>query len=127
MVDPESKKVTGSDPLLRRALVVVDWLRDPALPGLALMTAIAIAGAVAIYFGWRGIARTIYVPLQLPQLVSGALGGLAVVGLGLFLFDLQMARRELARERRYNADLLDEVASLVLLAPQLRRDKQVRD
>ena len=124
VVGPEAKKAETSDPLVRRALAVVAWLRDPAFPGLVMMAAIAIGGAVSLYFGWRAVARTIYVPLQLPAVVSGAFGGLALIGLGLFLFDLQMSRRELARERKHNADLLDEIASLVTLAPKLRRQRQ---
>lgn len=118
--DPAAPKIDTNDPLVRRALTVVSWLRDPAFPGLVLMTAVVIGGAVSIYFGWRGVARTIYVPLQLPEVISGGLGGIALIGLGLFLFDLQMSRRELARERRNNADILDEIASLLTLAPKLR-------
>jgi hypothetical protein len=108
------------DPLVRRALTVVKWLRDPALTGLIVMALLAIGGAAGLYFGWRGIARTIYVPLQLPGLISGGLGGVALIGLGLALFDLQMTRRDLAAERRQNDELLHEVASLVVLAPKLR-------
>ena len=114
-------EIDPKDPLVRRALTVVRWLRDPALPGLVVMIVIALAGAGAIWFAWRGVARTIYVPLQLPELISGGLGGIALIGLGLALFDLQMTRRELAQERRHNADILDEIASLVVLAPKMRR------
>lgn len=114
-------EVDLKDPLVRRALNIVRWLRDPALPGLLMMVAIVIGGVVAIYFGWRGVARTIYVPLQLPEIVSGGLGGIALIGLGLALFDLQMTRHELALERKQNADILNEIASLVTLAPEMRR------
>ncbi|HWC14233.1 MAG TPA: hypothetical protein VG929_06530 [Actinomycetota bacterium] len=120
----ETSEIDPKDPLVRRALTVVRWLRDPALPGLAVMVVIALAGAAAIWFAWRGVARTIYVPLQIPQLVSGGLGGVALVGLGLALFDLQMTRRELAQERRHNADILDEIASLVPLAPKIKRQQR---
>lgn len=121
MTSPAAIGVDLKDPLVRRALNVVRWLRDPALPGLLIMVGIVIGGVVAIYFGWRGAARTIYVPLQLPEIVSGGLGGIALVGLGLALFDLQMTRHELALERRQNADILNEIASLVALAPEMRR------
>ena len=121
MTSPAAIEVDLKDPLVRRALNVVRWLRDPALPGLLIMVGIVIGGVVAIYFGWRGVARTIYVPLQLPEIVSGGLGGIALVGLGLALFDLQMTRHELALERKQNAEILNEIASLVTLAPELRR------
>lgn len=121
MTSPSPVEVNLSDPLVRRALNVVRWLRDPALPGLLMMIVIVLGGVVAIYFGWRGVARTIYVPLQLPEIVSGGVGGIALIGLGLALFDLQMTRHELALERKQNADILDEIASLVTLAPEMRR------
>jgi hypothetical protein len=113
-------EVDLKDPLIRRALTVVKWLRDPALTGLIIMVLLVIGGAVGLFFGWRGVARTIYVPLQLPSLISGGIGGLVLIGLGLALFDLQMTRRNLADERRHNDELLHEIASLVVLAPNLR-------
>ena len=116
-----SEQINPNDPLVRRALTVVKWLRDPALPGLIVMIVIALLGFGAIAFGWRGVARTIYVPLQVPELVSGGLGGLALIGVGVALFDLQMWRRIAADERRLNDDLLDEVAGLVALAPKIKR------
>lgn len=115
-----ASEVDLKDPLIRKALTVVKWLRDPALPGLIVMVVLVLGGAVGLYFGWRAAARTIHVPLQLPSLISGGLGGLALIGSGLALFDLQMTRRNLAEERRLNDDLLNEVASLVVLAPRLR-------
>ncbi len=120
MNEASPQKVDVKDPLVRRALTVVSWLKDPALPGLVLMASLVIGGAIAFYFGWRGVARTIYVPLQLPLLVSAGIGGLALVGLGLALFDTQMTRRELAAERRHNDELLHEIALLMVLAPKLR-------
>jgi hypothetical protein len=106
---------------LRRALSLVKLLRDPALPGLLLMGAIVVAGFGALAFGWYGTARTIYVPLQLPEILSGGLGGLALVGAGAALFDLQLARLYAARERRVVDQVLDEVAELVALGPEIRR------
>ena len=121
-VKPDTRSTAESkDALVRRALSVVEWLRDPALPGLVVMAAIAIGGGIGLFFGWRAVARTIYVPLQLPAVVSGGIGGLALIGLGVALFDLQMTRRSLARERQQNADLLNEIAALVALAPRIRR------
>ena len=114
-------KAASQDALVRRALAVVEWLRDPALPGLVVMFAIAMGGGTGLFFGWRAVARTIHVPLQIPAVVSGGIGGLALIGLGLALFDLQMTRRNLAQERKQNAELLDEIAALVALAPKIPR------
>ena len=79
-----------------------------------------LLGIGAIAYAWYGSARTIYVPLQLPEVVSGGIGGLALIGVGLALFDVQLGRRDAAHERRLNDDLLDETANLVALAPKLR-------
>lgn len=111
----------AQDALLRRALALVRLLRDPALPGLLLMSALVATGFGVLYLGWRGAARTIYVALQLPELVSGAIGGLALIGLGIGLFNLQMTRRYAAREQELTDEIIDEVAAVVALAPELRR------
>lgn len=105
---------------LRRALALVRFLRDPVLPGLTLMAGLLLAGLFALAYGWYGTARAIYVPLQLPEVVSGGLGGLGLIGLGAALFDIQLDRYFAARERRLTDDVLDELAGLAALAPQLR-------
>jgi hypothetical protein len=118
-----SKPASSGDALVQRALAFVRLLRDPALPGLLLMAAMVLVGFGALFLGWRGAARTIYVPLQLPHIASAALGGLALIGLGIGLFDMQMDRRNVAREQELTDEILDEVAALVALAPELRRHK----
>jgi hypothetical protein len=106
---------------VRRALSLVRFLRDPALPGLLLMIALVLGGFVAVLFGWRGTARAAYVPLQVPELVSGGVGGLALIGVGAALLEIQLARRRAAREQRLVDDALDQLAELVTLAPKIRR------
>jgi hypothetical protein len=106
---------------VRRALSLVRFLRDPALPGVLLMVGLILAGFGAVLFGWRGAARAAYVPLQVPALVSGGVGGLALIGVGVALLDIQSARRHAAREQRIVDDALDELAELVALAPKIRR------
>jgi hypothetical protein len=111
---------SAEDPLVRRLLRVIAFVRDPALPGLLVMLAFVLAGFGAMAYGWYGAARTIYVPLQLPEVLSGGFGGLALVGVGLALFDLQTWRKHAARERALTDDVIDEVAVLVSMVPQLR-------
>lgn len=89
------------------------WTRDPATPGLVLFGAFVVGGFVAIALGWRVAARTLYVALQVPALVSGALGGLALVALGAAFLTTQAGRRLAAQERAETDALLDEVAGLV--------------
>lgn len=105
---------------LKRALALVRFMRDPALPGMMLMIAVAVAGFFALAYGWYGTARAIYVPLQFPEVVSGGLGGLGLIGLGVALFDIQVDRYFAARERRLTDEVLDEMAQLIAVAPKLR-------
>ena len=77
---------------------LIRLLRDPALPGLLLMAALVVAGFAAITIGYFGAARLIYVPLQMPEIVSGGVGGLALIGVGAYLFGVQIDRQHAARE-----------------------------
>lgn len=98
---------------LQRALALVRFMRDPALPGMVIMAVLIFAGFVALGFAWYINARTTFVPLQMPAFVSGGMGGLALVGMGAALLNLQITRRDEARERRLAQEALDEVAALL--------------
>jgi hypothetical protein len=87
--------------------------QDPAFASLALFTGIVLAGFVAIGFGWRVAARTLFVPAQVPALVSGGLAGVALVLIGAALVSVQVERRSNALERAQTEDLLDEASALV--------------
>ena len=89
------------------------WTRDPSAPSLALFAALAVGGFVAIGLGWRVAARTLNVGLQVPALVSGALGGLVLVALGAGFASIQAGRRLAAAERAETELLLDEAHALV--------------
>jgi hypothetical protein len=86
--------------------------RDPAVPSLVLFGAVAGAGFVAIFLGWLIASRTRFVPHQVPALVSGGLGGLALILIGGGLFAVQDRRRLAALERAEHEALLDEVLAL---------------
>ena len=118
------KPGSPQDKLVRRALAFVRLLRDPALPGLLLMATMVLVGFGTLSLGWRGAARTVYVALQLPHVASAALGGLALIGLGVGLLNLQMDRRYVAREQEVTDEILDEIAALVGLAPELREHRK---
>jgi hypothetical protein len=90
-----------------------EWSRDPVVPSLALFGALVAGGFVAIGLGWRVAARTLYVGYQVPALVSGAMGGFALIALGAGLATIQAERRFAAQERADTEDVLDEAAALV--------------
>ena len=53
-----------------------------------------VAGFVAIAFGWNGSAKSAFVDVQFPFLISGGLGGLALVLLGVGLLVMAQFRDE---------------------------------
>src|SRR5688572_12766284 len=89
------------------------WMQDPAAPSLMLFAGLVLTGFVAIGLGWRVAAATLFVPFQTPALVSGAMGGLALILVGAGLANIQAGRRLAATERAETESLLDEAADLV--------------
>lgn len=53
---------------------------NPRRAGVVL-AAIGIAGFVMLGYAWHGAQHAKYVPLQAPWVISGGLGGLALIGL----------------------------------------------
>ena len=109
---------------LDRALVLIRFVRDPAFPGVALLATVLLSGFAVVLVAWSGVARTLYVALQVPHLVSGGLGGLALIGVGAALLDVQLSRREAAREQRMTDGWIDEVAELMGQVPALRAQRK---
>ena len=97
--------------------------RDPVFVTLVVGIVLVVGGFLAFILGWRGAAGTLSVPLQLPYLVSGGIGGIALVAMGLALVNLASARRETARELAKLQSLVDEAAR-VLAAAELRRRRR---
>jgi membrane-bound ClpP family serine protease len=89
------------------------WVRDVAKTGLALFAVIAVSGFIAIGLGWRVAARNGIVALQIPALISGGLGGLALILTGAGLLHVQTERRLAARERESTSRILNELQTLV--------------
>ena len=74
-------------------------LRDPRVSTTLALASVVLAGFALLALGWRGIAATLYVALQLPWVLSGAFVGVAVVGAGLALLSTHLDRTEAAVER----------------------------
>jgi len=70
----------------RRSLVT---LRDPGVRAALVLLASAVAGFVLFAVAWRGVARTIYVPFQLPWLMSAGVVGVAIIGAALGALSIQ--------------------------------------
>jgi len=43
-------------------------------------------GALILLIGWLGVSNTVYPAEQLPYIISGGLGGVALIGIGAMLW-----------------------------------------
>ena len=87
-------------------------LRDPGLRAVIVLFALALAGFALLALAWRGGARTPYVPLQIPWLVSGGIAGLALIGAALAGWSIHLGRRTDAAHRVEVEDAVHDVATL---------------
>jgi hypothetical protein len=90
-------------------------LRDPFSVSVIVLVALAAAGLAGIAIGWKGAAASLIVSVQLPYIVSGVMGGLALLGFSLGLLLVQARRRQEAR-RRADFDRVVRAAVEVLAA-----------
>lgn len=88
-------------------------LRDPRVSTTLVLAGVVLAGLLLLSQGWRGTAATLFVPYQVPYLVSGAITGVACAGAGLVLLKVHIDRTEAAQERRETAALQREVLRLL--------------
>jgi hypothetical protein len=58
-----------------------------------VLAAIFVAGFAAFGWAWHGSRAARYVPLQAPWVISGGLGALALVGLAIVAWHIDLARR----------------------------------
>lgn len=95
-------------------------LRDPRVTTTLVLSGLVVLGFGLIAAGYRGAAALLFVPFQVPYLVSGAVVGVAFVGIGLALLVVHLDRTEAAEERRAVAALQRDVLRLLAVAPQAR-------
>ncbi len=89
------------------------WLQDPAAPSIAAFMLLALVGFATIVLGWRAVARTRIIPVQIPAAISGGAIGLAIVLIGIGLASVQVGRRLAAAERAQTEQLIEEAAGLL--------------
>ena len=75
---------------------------------------LAVAGFYAIVLGWQGAAGKASAAIQLPYLVSGGFGGLALLVFAAVLLHLDVSRRLAAEEDAALRDLVDGVTRAAL-------------
>jgi len=95
---------------------------DPFRRSIIISIALILGGFVAIGLAWRGAARSLIVAEQLPFLVSGGVGGLALIAAGAGVLAVQSSRYWNARERKQ----LDRLISLASAADAQERSATSR-
>ncbi len=95
-------------------------LRDPTMSTTIVLLAVVVIGFALVTQAYRGVAATLFVPFQVPLLVSGGLGGVGLAGAGIALLSVHLDRTEAAQERRQLADLQREVLRLLAVTTKER-------
>lgn len=72
------------------------WAKGLIYSGIGML----LGGGLLIVLGWNGAASFDRVPAQIPYLISGGLGGLALVAVGGALIVVHAVRQDLARLSR---------------------------
>jgi hypothetical protein len=91
---------------------IAAW-RDPAIRAAALLVLGCVAGFLAMGLAWRGAARTFSVPVQIPWVVSGGIGGLAMIGASLGFLTVHAERRRAAVRRARLEGILQDASEVV--------------
>ena len=80
-------------------------LRDPRISATLILGLWVASGLALICAAYWGTADRALVVFQLPYVVSGGLGGIALVGLGLALLSVHVDRVASIEERQRLADV----------------------
>lgn len=90
-----------------------DTVRDPRLSAALVLGLMTVAGLVLVVVGYRGTSDLARVVYQLPYVISGGIGGIALVGISLALLSIHLDRVEGAEERYELAQVQREIMRLV--------------
>ncbi|WP_034270625.1 hypothetical protein [Haloechinothrix halophila] len=107
---------------LRRAIALARAWRDPALPGFAFLLLLAVTGSVVLVITVVATTGTPYVALQLPYVISGGFGGVALVAIGALLAAVQAERHDRVAAIEQTREVVDEVCALTGAALRRYRD-----
>ena len=99
-------------------------LADPFVSSVLALAMLGVAGLVVVVLAWRGVAPEVSVEDQVPFLVSGGIGGLALIGFAAGVLMIQH-RRFLEAQRR--AEFEDVIRGAAGLLAAVGRDETVID
>lgn len=93
-------------------------LSDRGVQAALVLLAVAAAGLAGLGLAWSGVAATLFPQLQMPFLVSGAIGGVALAGTAMAVLATHLERRSAATERA-------QLDAIIGTATYLTEDLQV--
>jgi hypothetical protein len=97
-------------------LNLFERIREPFTAGVLLAVVLVIGGFITVGYAWRGAARTLLVPLQLPYAISGGFVAIGLVALGLAVARVQVDRLHDAQQKRSLDTMVREASELIALA-----------
>lgn len=77
---------------------------------------LAAVGVIVIIVGWYGVSGQALVAKQLPYLISGGLGGVALVGIGAAMISAERRRQDTGRIERLE-EMVAELRGVLLSYP----------
>jgi hypothetical protein len=111
----------------RVTIEVPGWvadLTDRGVQAAVILAAVAAGGLGALAVTWSGVAATLSVWIQLPFVVSGAFGGMAVTGTALGLMAVHLERRSAASDRSQLELAIESAGALALALPDRVRGRR---
>lgn len=90
------------------------WAADAVRPWAGW--ALAAVGVIVIIVGWYGVSGQALVAKQLPYLISGGLGGVALVGIGAAMISAERRRQDTGRIERLE-EMVSELRGVLLAHP----------
>lgn len=97
---------------LRWAVDVVRLVRSPVFTGMVVAVVLALAGAITLVVSGFGAHDQVYVALQVPHLVSGGFGGVALIIVGCLVASTLGNRRDSAMADEELAAVTAEIVAL---------------
>lgn len=104
----------------RVAIEVPSWvaqLFDRGVQAGLILLASAAAGFAVLGLAWSEVAAKLFVSLQMPFLVSGAIGGVAVAGASLAILAVHIERRQSADDRVVMDEVIGGLSDIVETLP----------
>lgn len=108
-------------------------LSDPGVRAVGVLVLLILGGFATLYIAWHGAEHAVYVPLQLPWVLSGGLAGLAMIGVGAGALSIHVSRRDDAIDRagwdeftRVAAELTENLRTAAVQQPVRSRPARRR-